>query len=175
MRSRRILGILFFIYSSIALGKTNSCFETPCVAGDKAITSATQDKVPYYMCPTRELSNYTSLIIGLVGSSYEMLGRPPNISDRTGEPEYPESEGQPNETNLLISTLRQEAGVNTFDEALSQCEKGVNKLRVSILNVPVDIDSIWVMEEKSKHTFWVPSSNLTKLADKEKMSKESNN
>lgn len=154
--------ILGFISGGLAKDE-NYCGAVKCVAGDKGVTYASKE-APYYACPTRELSDYVSFVVSLIGLSYEMIGRPPNISDKTGEPEYSENKDHPDETNLLIKMFREKAAVSTFYEALEQCKKGRGQLKVTILNSDEkDGDSIWVVDEKTRHTFWMPAGNLDKI------------
>ena len=91
------------------------------------------------------------------------LGLPmPNISDKTGEPEYLDDKSGPNKTRLMLDVLRGEAKVRTFDQALAMCNKGVGKLRVTVMNSPANSIAIWVQNDKTKSAFWLPKGNLDK-------------
>jgi hypothetical protein len=134
--------------------KNTTCSVIECEAGSKSITYATKQE-PYYACGTRELVEYTNFILGLMVVQAQLVGRPPNISDKTGEPEYQ------GETKSMLDALRGRAGVSTFDQAVSMCTKGVGKLNVTVLNNPKDSNAIYVMTNKNK-TFWLPKSSLDK-------------
>jgi hypothetical protein len=53
--------------------------------------------------------------------------------------------------------------VTTFDKAAAICYKGISQIKVSVMNNTKDEGVIWVMNEKTKETFWMPKSNLDKL------------
>jgi hypothetical protein len=153
--------ILFFNLQCLASQPHKSCWETVCSAGDTGITYSSKSE-PYYACPTRELTDYTSFVLGLVSMNIELTGKMPNISDKTGEPEYLDGEDGPNKTRLMLENLRNKAKVSTFDEAANICSKGVGDVKVLIMNSQDDSGAIWVMDERIKNTFWMPKSNLDK-------------
>jgi hypothetical protein len=113
-------------------------------------------------CPTRELVEYTDEVIGIVALTISVSGRPPNISDKTGEPEYLDDKDGPNESRLILDRARKRANVRTFDEAAARCSGGINKVKVRVMNSPEDSSAIWVQNEKTKATFWMPKSHLDK-------------
>lgn len=153
--------LLFSSFQCLARQSDKTCFVTSCSVGDKGITYVSKSE-PYYACPTRELVDYISTVIGLVSMTIELTGEPPNISDKTGEPEYLDTEDGPNKTRLMLDSLRNKAKVVTFDEAIAMCSEGVGKIQVSVLNSSKDEFTIFVMDKKTKNTFWMPKSNLYK-------------
>lgn len=142
-----------------AAGAAKSCLANECPAGSKAVTYAAKAE-PYYACPTRELATYSNFVLGLLAMHVSLGGGMPNISDRTGEPEYPDVGGKPNETRLILTSLRQKAGVSTFDQAVSRCVQGRNGTRVVVMNNPQDETVIWVTDEAKKAAFWMPKAHL---------------
>ncbi|HEP6426925.1 TPA: hypothetical protein VDB83_001196 [Burkholderia cenocepacia] len=151
------------IVSSIAAAATgsNSCLVKSCGVGDRAITYATKSE-PFYACPTRELASYTSTVVGVISMQYSLTGTLPNISDKTGEPEYLDSNGQANQTRMLLDGLRRRAGVATFDQAAAACSPGRNKAKVTILNLQKDDGVAYVHDDARKLNYWMPTSSLDK-------------
>jgi hypothetical protein len=139
----------------LAQSSANQCTFDSCKAGTKAITYHKKSD-PYYACPTRELATYVTMVTGLVAMQAS-LGVMPNISDKTGEPEYQ------GETKALVDSLRTKAHVTTFGQALNACEKGVNKKKVTVMNMPTDSLVTYVYDEKRKAAFWMPISHLDRL------------
>jgi hypothetical protein len=140
-------------------GSSANCSVAKCYAGDRGITYATKSDI-FLACPTRELAEYTNLVIGLISLTIIVTGRPPNISDKTGEPEYLDGKDGPNKTRVMLDQARKRANVRTFDEADKLCQDGVNKIKVLIMNSPEDSSVIWVHKEKAEATFWMPKSHL---------------
>ena len=106
---------------------------------------------PYFRCPTRELADYTTTIVGLTALQ-SVFGVTPNVSDKTGEPEY---EGQ---TKLIVDTLRSRAGVRSFDQAVSMCALGGNARKVTVINAPAEpfyMPVVFVFDESLKATYWM--------------------
>ncbi|OIN44509.1 hypothetical protein [Pseudomonas costantinii] len=132
-----------------------SCSVVSCNAGDKATTHIEDVGSHYFACPTKEISEYVNFVWALVYTSYQMTGSLPNISPKTGEPEY---EGQ---SKSMIDSLRSQAGVSTYDQAQGQCAKGRNKIQVMVMNNPKDSLSIWVADKNNK-AFWMPKAFLNK-------------
>lgn len=91
----------------------------------------------------------------MVYTTYQMTGSLPNISPKTGDPEY---EGQ---SKSMIDLLRSQANVATYDQAEGQCIKGKDKAQVMVMNNPKDSLSIWV-SGKDKKAFWMPKAFLNK-------------
>jgi hypothetical protein len=130
-------------------------FET-CKAGTTAVTYFKKSD-PYYTCPTRELATYVTTIVGLTAMQATLLGEMPNISDQTGEPEYT------GETKRMVDGLREQAHVQTFDEAMKICAPGSDKRRVTVLNMPENSMVAYVLDEGHKQTFWMSIANLDKV------------
>ncbi len=152
----KLIPVLVLLASSAGAGSLeSSCVMKECLAGDKAVTYATPSEM-YWACPTRELAEYTDLLIGLVSAQYELLGKLPNISPETGEPEFK------GETEEMITRARRAARVQGFDQAVASCRKGRAGLHVSIMNNPGKGAAIWVMNDKTKETFWMPAGMLDK-------------
>ena len=143
--------LLGFIPSVWAQVKESTCSITECGAGTQVVTHATKSE-PFYSCSTRELAEYTNTVLGLLVMQKMLGAGMPNISDKTGDPEY---EG---ESKLLIDTLRKKAGVSTFDEALAKCKIGLNRVKGMVLNNPKDSVVMWVGSTVNKQTFWMPKS-----------------
>ena len=142
--------------SAIAAGSEKQfCNTTICAAGTQAVTYTSKHET-FYGCPNRELAEYTNTVLGMVAASSMLSGQLPNISDKTGEPEY---EG---ESKMMLDTLRAKAGVTSFDQAASRCFKGRNKVNVIILNRPANSGLLYVMDEKNKKTFWLPNAMVYK-------------
>ena len=137
-----------------AQAATENCMAVECAAGTRAVTYATKQE-PYYACGSRELADYTNFVLGLVVMQKQLTGTMPNVSDKTGEPEYH------GETKLMLDSLRKKAGVTSFDQAVSMCTKGLGKLKVVVLNNPKDSNAIYVATD-SKKTFWLPKTSLDK-------------
>lgn len=93
---------------------------------------------------------------------YTLTGRLPNISDKTGEPEYLDQDGKPNQTRLMLDGLRRRAGVATFDQAIASCAGGRNKAKVTILNMQKDDDVTYVHDMARNANYWMPTSSLDK-------------
>lgn len=94
--------------------------------------------------------------------SITFTGKMPNISDKTGEPEYLDGKDGQNKTRLMLDHFRKAANVGTFDQAVAMCSKGIGKVKVLVMNSPKDESSIWVANEKTKTLFWMPKSHLDK-------------
>lgn len=137
-----------------------SCLTQTCNVGDNVITYATKSE-PYYACPTRELSEYTTIVLGLVSTHLTFTGKLPNISDSTGEPEYLDTKDGPNQTRLMLDYFRKAARVQTFDQATAACSVGKAGLKVAVMNNPSDRQVIWVRGAKNE-SFWVPKSHVDK-------------
>jgi hypothetical protein len=128
----------------------STCSVIECPAGTQAVTHASKAE-PYYSCGTRELAEYANTVLSFLVMGRMFGAGMPNISDKTGEPEYQ------GETKLLVDTLRQKAGVSTFDHALAQCKVGLNRVKVMVLNNPKDSVVMWV-GTANKQSFWMPKS-----------------
>jgi hypothetical protein len=81
----------------------------------------------------------------------------PNISDKTGEPEFT------GETKTIIDAKRAAAHVTTFDEAVASCSAGKNGRKVIIMNVSENPPLVvWVHDTKSGGNYWMPITSLNK-------------
>ncbi|MBU9203093.1 hypothetical protein KTD31_17190 [Burkholderia multivorans] len=156
-----LVGLLFVASAVFAASPNDSCLAKSCAVGDHAVTRASKAE-PFYACPTRELASYTSTVIGLIALQYSLTGTLPNISDRTGEPEYGDSNGKPNQTRLLVDAKRRQAGVSTFDQAIAACALGRNRAKVTVLNYQPDDGVAYVHDEARKTNYWMPISSLDK-------------
>ncbi|HWT68082.1 MAG TPA: hypothetical protein VN214_03100 [Pseudomonas sp.] len=137
-----------------AMDMSKSCTAVDCSAGAKAVTYAQKDDA-YYACPTFELSDYVNGVMGFVSMTYGVTGKLPNVSPKTGEPEYT---GQ---TKDMIDSWRTAANVSTFDEGIAKCSEGKNKVQVIVMNSPDSGLSVWVADQK-QNTFWLPRGHLFK-------------
>ena len=130
------------------------CDTVECFSGTKVISYATKGD-PYFACPTAELSDYLAVVGGFMAMSYTLSGRFPNISPKTGEPEY---EGK---TAEIIKQYRIAAGVRTFDQAAALCRDGKHGQKLIVANNPKDGYSAWVaVDGKPTENFWVPKDHL---------------
>jgi hypothetical protein len=85
------------------------------------------------------------------------MGVTPNVSDKTGEPEYV------GETKVIVDTLRSRARVRSFDEAVAMCALGANGRRVTVINAPGESfynPVVFVFDEGIKATYWMPVFHL---------------
>ena len=149
--ARAFFVMLGFILPAWAQVNDSTCSIVDCVAGTQVVTHTSKSE-PFYSCGTRELAEYTNTVLSFLVMQKMLGAGMPNISDKTGEPEY---EG---ESKLLLDTLRTKAGVSTFDEALARCKVGVNRMKVMVLNDPKDSVVMWVGTTSDKQTFWMPKS-----------------
>lgn len=148
--------------TSFAGNYDTTCGHIECPAGTKAVTFSSKAE-PYFACPTKELSDYTFIVIGFVSIQASLTGTMPNISPETGEPEYLDGpDGKPNQSRLMLDAARHAARVRTFDEAISLCKPGKNKVHVMVMNNPKDSNSVWVADPKTKTTFWISKGMLNK-------------
>lgn len=154
---RRVFMLAFGCASalSIAGNVDKQCSIATCDAGTKVRSYATQSE-PHFACKTKELSEYTNYVLGLLAFSKMMSGRMPNLSPVTGDPEQ---EGQ---SKVILDTLRSEAKVRTFDQALTMCERGRNGIQLLVANNPKDSQSMWVFDVKRNLNYWVPKSAMDK-------------
>lgn len=102
-----------------------------------------------------ELSEYISSTLSLSSAIYQMTGKLPNISPKTGEPEF---DGQ---SKQMIDALRSAAKVDSYDQAQALCAKGKSKVLVTVMNNPEESGSIWV-SGADKNPFWMPKAFLNK-------------
>ena len=162
MKKRLIaLALLLSAGRCLASSADHSCALVSCFPGDKGVTYATKAE-PFLACPTRELADYTGFVLSLISLSISLTGRLPNISDKTGDPEYIDGQDGPNKTRLMLDMLRSRAGVSTFDDAEQRCKNGIGNDHVLVMNVPENGYSIWVRDTKRNQSFWMPKSSLDK-------------
>lgn len=136
-----------------------SCQTAKCTAGQTTTTYATRSE-PYFACPTRELSDYTNMVLGLVALTAQFGGQMPNVSPETGEPEYRDDANGPNKTRQMLAYYRSKAKVSTFDQAVALCAEGRSGFKVTILNIRDDEMSTWVHDSKRNVSYWLPRSAL---------------
>jgi hypothetical protein len=129
-------------------------FET-CKAGTTALTRF-KNSDPFYTCPTRELANYVGMIVGMLAVQVTLTGQMPNISDKTGEPEFTGS------TKGIVDAAREDAHVKTFDDAMKICSAGSDKRRVTVLNMPEGSLVAYVFDE-GQRADWMPFVYLDKV------------
>lgn len=136
-----------------------SCQTAKCTAGQTTTTYATRSE-PYFACPTRELSDYTNMVLGLVALTAQFGGSMPNISPETGEPEFRDDANGPNKTRQMLAYYRGKAKVSTFDQAVALCAEGRSGFKVTILNIRDDEMSTWVHDSKRNVSYWLPRGAL---------------
>ncbi|WP_152555814.1 hypothetical protein [Ferriphaselus sp. R-1] len=126
-----------------------TCAENGCVAGTY-ISTYTDKSTPFYECPTREVSDYITLVTSMLRLQAAM-GVMPNISPVTGEPEYT------GESKAILDKYRIKAGIKTFDQAIGMCQKGKSGTKATVMNYQKDGLSIWVSPRRSgSQPFWMP-------------------
>ena len=139
-----------------AIAQDTTCSAASCPAGSKVVT-VEEPGVSFYFCPTKELSEYTAVVMGMVVSIYSLSNRFPNISPITGEPELKGLSAE------MVTSYRQRAGVRTFDQAVAICKTGRKKIKAVIDNASEDSISAWVsVAGRPSDAFWVPMANLAK-------------
>ena len=129
------------------------CNFADCPSGTKVVTVSSRDG-PYYSCQTEALSDYTNFVIGLVGVQARMTGTMPNIDPTTGEPVYKD------ETEQILTSLRNRAGVETFDSALTHCRYGPYRQKVIVMNYEQSRPSTWVSDDRTANSYWLPTAEL---------------
>lgn len=144
--------ILAISLPAISAEQSKDCSIIACGAGTKAVTYAKKGD-PYYSCPSYELSEYTNSVLGFVAISRQLSGRFPKINPVTGEPVLG------GDTKAMLDMLRNNAKVRTFDQAVSYCSKGKNKLAVTVVSNPIDSLSMRVSDE-GNNQFWMPKSHV---------------
>ncbi len=142
------------ISSSAMAASDSQCNQTACSAGANVVTHATKEDA-YFACQTKEISEYANYVLGLVTIS-AMLGKMPNISSETGDPE------QTGESKAILDSLRKKSGARTFDDALKRCEKGRHGIKMVVANNPADSGSMWVYDPARKLNYWIPKSHADK-------------
>lgn len=159
MKTKRAIFLLFLSLSLARAAYANvspdMCRVDTCPAGTDAITYADKQD-PYYVCPDRDKEEYISTVFGFFAVS-AAVGTFPNISDKTGEPEY---EG---DSKALLDMLRNKAQVSSVDEAIAACAPGKSGRKVRVLNVPKDtLAAVYVLDKKANLTYWAPIFALNK-------------
>lgn len=133
-----------------------NCQLYECGAGSLAITDTPKQK-PYYTCKSEALSNYSNYVLDVMFANVQFTGFPPKVSNKTGEPDVQ------GEEKKLLGEYRTLAGVSTFEEAISQCYKGVGNTKVIVLYNPKKSNSIYVYPESNQEDkFWLPKVRLNK-------------
>ncbi len=133
-----------------------TCLSSECPAGTKAVTYTTQQN-PFYYCKSNELSDYANYVLNLMLRQAEFAGNPPDVSRKTGEPVVQ------GDDKILLDKYRTQAGVSSFEEAISKCYRGEGNVKVLVLYNPKESNSIYVAaEENPKDRFWLPKARLDK-------------
>ncbi|WP_428310962.1 hypothetical protein [Hydrocarboniphaga sp.] len=140
--------------SFVAAAEPEPCTSQSCKAGSHARTFADKSD-PYYACPSKELSDYITAVIGITALNLA-AGTLPNVSDETGEPELS------GKAKAVVDGYRSEARVHSLDEAVARCEPGANKRSVTVLNMPASPSAIsaYVLDESRHKTYWLPIAHL---------------
>lgn len=141
--------------SSLDNKPLQSCLLASCPAGARAVTHTTQQK-PYYTCKSAELSDYANFVLNVMLNQMQ-AGGTPKISAKTGEPEVSGND------QVKLDRYRTNAGVSSFEEALSRCYKG-RELKVVVLYDLKDSGSVYVSAgENQDDKFWLPKEDVDKL------------
>jgi hypothetical protein len=130
-----------------------ACSISACPAGSSVVT-ASKKEGPFFACETSELSDYTNFVLGLVAMGKAIGAPPANLDPQTGEPAYQGT------TKDMLDDLRGKASVESFDEAGSHCAFGKFKRRLKVLNYVQGRSSLWVIDEKERKSYWVPTSSV---------------
>lgn len=138
---------------------SHSCANSKCQVGEVATTYFRKDD-SFRACPTRELARYTMFVMGIASMSVQLTGKLPNISDKTGEPEYLDDSHGSNQTRLMLDSMRSQAKVATFDQAIALCPQGVGKRAVTIMNIQTDDRVAYVLDNKNQQKYWMPLSHI---------------
>jgi hypothetical protein len=154
---RRVFMLALACASTLAIAGNvdKQCNIATCEAGTKVKSYSTQSE-PYFACQTKELSEYTNYVLGLLAFSKMISGHLPNVSPITGDPE------QEGKSKVTLDQLRSTAKVQTFDQALTMCERGRNGIQLLVANNPKDSQSIWVFDPKRNLNYWVSKSHMDK-------------
>ena len=144
--------------NTVAVAETpQNCLAAACPAGTKAVTDTAQQK-PYYTCKSSEFSDYANYVLNVMVAKAQLVGTPPQVSPKTGEPVV---EGKEKSN---IEKYRANAGITTFEEAIAKCYKGIGRQNVIVLYYPADSDSIYVAaEDNQEDKFWLPKARLNKI------------
>lgn len=142
-------------YAEVYAEDHGTCTAQLCSAGKQIKVSIAKDD-PMYACSTEAKAIYVNTVLGLVSFQQTLSGQLPNISPKTGEPEYQ------GETKQMLDTLRNAAGVSTLDEAASQCIEGskIRNKKFMVLNSKHESDYVWAGSNNIK--LWIPLT-ATKL------------
>jgi hypothetical protein len=126
-----------------------TCTEESCPVGTFVTVSANDDD-QFFACDTQDKSIYANTVAGMVNLQYRLSGKMPNISPTTGEPEY---EGKSKE---LLDSLRQKAGVSTFDELEPSCldETKLKSKKFRVMNIKSNSDYVWISSKTL--SIWIP-------------------
>jgi hypothetical protein len=139
---------------TIAADSSQNCLGSACPIGTKAMTYSIQQE-PYYTCKSGELSDYANYVLNVMLAQVQISGIPQKVSAITGEPEVQGKE------KILLDKYRTNAGVASFEDAISMCYKGIGKLSVTVLYNPAESDSLYVSSEQNKEDkFWIPKTRL---------------
>jgi hypothetical protein len=155
MQNPHVGAALFFAVFAPAVANAGTpCDRIQCNRGATVVTYATPSD-GYFVCPSRQLSEYTHLVLGLVSLHQQTTGTTPVFSQETGEPKY---EG---ETEAMLKKYRAAAGVRTFQEAKGKCSNGPDGQRVQVEENPPDSVALMV-SDRSGQRFWVPKVHVDK-------------
>lgn len=133
---------------------SQNCLGSVCPVGTKAMTYTIQQE-PYYTCKSGELSDYANYVLNVMLAQVQIAGIPQKVSAITGEPEVQGKE------KALLEKYRANAGVASFEDAISKCYKGIGKLSVIVLYNPAESDSLYVSSEQNREDkFWIPKTKL---------------
>ena len=132
----------------------SSCSSADCPVGTAAVTRSTAQE-PFYTCKSGELAEYTNYVLNLPDAQTQPEVFSRKLSDTTGVPQVEASD------KSILEKYRANAGVSTFEEALSKCYKGIANMNVLVLDDPKDGSSIYVAsEENQEEKFWLPKARL---------------
>jgi hypothetical protein len=158
LRSKHIFVTWLWIVLSALLASSATaatpCNQAHCGKGSVVTTYAPPSE-GYFACPTRQLSEYTHFVLGLIDLHWQVTGKAPQLSTVTGEPDYQ------GETKVMLDNYRRGADVSSFADATRQCVKGRHGVRVRVEENPPDGTAFHVSEPSGKK-FWLPRAHTDK-------------
>ena len=128
------------------------CNTVDCPKNSSVITDPLYGRA--YACPNKELALYTWRITKTIADLYQSTGQAPRISPKTGEPIISADE----QANTDIE--RNNAKVNSFDQATARCTLLKAKLRYLVMSTDQATATIKVRASNSAQTVWINNIDL---------------
>ena len=151
MKYQSILAAMLGVALIGSVMAQTSCTQVPCKVGD-VVTTYSDGSDIYFACPSRELSEYTAVVLGLISMHLQVTGKAPILNATTGEPQYKD------ETQQILDAHRTAAGVKSFKEAKSRCFVGQASRKVRIEEFASTSKSMLVLDKSGKK-YWMSKSH----------------